>query len=68
MQGELMAAVGDAAPRRPAVLLEHVLDPQVLHQPVAQGGVDLDDVVPFTVKISGKSLIDEPWGTSNPSA
>ncbi len=44
VQAELVSAVGNAATRGPAVLLEHFLDPQVLGQPVAQGGVDLDIV------------------------
>src|SRR6476661_5898237 len=44
VQGELVAAVRDAAAGGPAVLAQHVLDPQVLGQAVAQRRVDLDDV------------------------
>src|SRR5579859_673517 len=36
--------MGNAAARRPAMLFQHVENPQVLHQAIAQGAVKLQDV------------------------
>ncbi len=39
-----MAAVGDAPPRRPTELAQRVEEAQILHEAVAQSGVDLDPI------------------------
>src|SRR3954469_21016579 len=44
VQRELMAAMRNASPRRPAVLMQHLLDPQIFGEAVAQCRVDLDVV------------------------
>ncbi len=40
----IRAAVRDAMSRRPPLLSQHLQDPDVLHQAVAQPGVHLEDV------------------------
>src|SRR6202035_2495405 len=44
VQRELMPAMRNTAARGPSVLLQHIQNPQVLDQTVAEGAIELQDV------------------------